>query len=217
MTAGARPGKRRSWVAMPLSAALALGGALGPAGCATTVYSPQVVARGELTLRYDEGFEMWAGGRRVARGLSYDGLPHYVRCVPAAAEQARAARHDGIAALTLSALGGSLGVISLGGLYGLNDSAHQWAWFGSGIATAVTGTVLAGLGRLYRNSANGHAVDAMNFYNDSVGSLGATCDDLRYPPPLGPIPTIPPSAAPPSPDAPPPPLDAPAPPAPPPS
>ncbi|HNN97929.1 MAG TPA: hypothetical protein PKI03_36950, partial [Pseudomonadota bacterium] len=39
-----------------------------------------------------------------------------------------------------------------------------------------------------KNHANGHAHDAVNFYNDSVGSLGATCDDLSYPSPVGPAP-----------------------------
>ncbi len=160
-------------------------------GCATTRYAPQVVARGELTLRYDEGFQMWTGDRPIAHGLRYRGLQEFVRCVPPAAEQARRATRDGTAALVLSALGGSFGGISLGGLYGLHDQDHQAAWLGGGVAIAITGTVLAGLGRKYRNSANGHAVDAMNFYNDSVGSLGATCDDLRYPPPVGPLLTIP--------------------------
>ncbi|MCS6914426.1 MAG: hypothetical protein RMK29_01015 [Myxococcales bacterium] len=170
----------RPWMALLGAAAVSL-----PA-CATTQYAPQLVARGELVLRYDGGFEMWGGGRRVARSLLYRGLEHYVRCVPEARDHARAAAHYGAAALGLSIVGGTLGVASLVGLYGLADPPNMWYWLGGGLSSAVTGTVLVGLARSYRNRANGHAVDALNYYNDRVGSLGASCDDLRYPDPAGP-------------------------------
>lgn len=208
----------------PVAALVALGcaAALLGAGCGTgaTQYAPQVLARGELVLRYDEGFEMWAGGRRVARSLSWRGLPEYVACVPAAHDQARKAVRAGTAAVTLSILGGTLGAVSVAGLAGLalrdqgpngdSISSTGWALLGGGVGLAVLGTFLAGFGRLNRNAANGHAVDALNYYNDAVGSLGATCDDLRYPPSAGPSPPGPgpgpaaPPAAPPPPLAPPP-------------
>ena len=58
-------------------------------GCATTQYQPQLVARGELILRYDGGFVMQAQGKPVASGLSYRGLDHFVACVPEAQADAR--------------------------------------------------------------------------------------------------------------------------------
>jgi hypothetical protein len=45
------------------------------------------------------------------------------------------------------------------------------------------GVVFSSVGAKLRLEADGKAVDAMNYYNDAVGSLGATCNDLRFPPP----------------------------------
>ena len=159
------------------------------AGCAeNTAYVPRVVARGEITLRYDGGFEAWAENRRIARGLRWRGLAHYVNCVPQAREHANEAAKAGDRALGLSIAGGILGGVAIGGLVGVVDEANRWAWLGTGLGTAVLGAIFAGTGRLARNQANGHAVDAINFYNDAVGSLGATCADLTYPPPAQPQP-----------------------------
>lgn len=176
-------------------------------GCATVrPYEPQLVARGEITLRYENGFEMSAGNRPLARGLEWKGLPEYVRCVPEAAKHAASASSAGTAAIVLSALGVSFGVASLGGFagFGVADGKYLGAFLGTGVGVAILGTVFAGLSRSYKNRANGQAVDAMNLYNDSVGSLGATCDDLTYPPPVGPGPVEPPPPPPlPVPSAPP--------------
>jgi hypothetical protein len=182
-------------------AALALVGSLGLGGCSTTTYAPQVVARGELTLRYDHGFELVAGGQRVSSGVAYNGLARYVRCVPKAHEHARSAQRNGGAAITLSVLGGVIGLGGLIGLVGIWDEPNRWSWVGGGVGLGALGATLAVLSWRYKNHANGHAVDAMNYYNDSVGSLGATCDDLRYPEPAGPAPepTAPPASPAPSP------------------
>jgi len=158
------------------------------AGCASTQYTPRVVARGELTLMNHDGLEMRAGGRRVAKALSWNGLDRYVGCVAEAREHAAAARRNGRASTALAVLGGTLGVLALGGLVGLADRDHLWQWLGGGVGAGALGAVFAGTSHLLRNRANGHAVDAMNYYNDAVGSLGATCDDLRYPPSSGPAP-----------------------------
>jgi hypothetical protein len=159
------------------------------AGCAeNTAYVPRVVARGEVTLRYDGGFEAWAEGRRIARGLRWRGLSSYVGCVPPAREHAEAAAASGERAVGLSIAGGVLGGLAIGGLIGVIDENNRWAWLGAGLGSAVLGAILAGTGRLEHNRANGHAVDAINYYNDAVGSLGATCADLTYPPPTVPTP-----------------------------
>ncbi|XXY53632.1 hypothetical protein WME91_21080 [Sorangium sp. So ce269] len=164
-----------------------------------TRYSPRVVARGELTASYDDGFTLWAGGQKVAESYGYDGLERFVRCVPEAREHARQASQSGRSATTLSTLGVVLGVGSLGGLSGLyfhdKDEVAMGAILGTGVAVAVTAVVLGALSRPAKERAHGHALDAMNYYNDSVGSLGATCDDLTYPPPAGPEPPPPPAPA----------------------
>ncbi|WP_437563570.1 hypothetical protein [Sorangium sp. So ce542] len=166
-------------------------------GCASgqTTYTPRLVARGELTASYDDGFTLWAGGRKVAESYHYDGLERFVRCVPEAREHARAASSDGHTATTLSTLGVALGVGSLGGFAGLyfhdKDQTAMATILGAGAIVAVTAVVFGALSRPAKENAHGHAFDAMNYYNDAVGSLGATCDDLVYPPPAGPEPPAP--------------------------
>ncbi|MSP58913.1 MAG: hypothetical protein EXR72_00990 [Myxococcales bacterium] len=178
---------------------VAAGVAAGTSGCVgSTYYTPQVVARGELTLRYDGGYEMVAGGRTVARSLPWRGLAEHVRCVPEAALQAREASHSGRSAIALSVIGalfagagiavGATGAIVEYGVRPPETEARASSllpWLGAGVGSLLVGALFAGLGRLHRNRANGHAVDAMNYYNDAVGSLGATCGDLAYPAPAG--------------------------------
>lgn len=185
-------------VAVLLAGLLAASGS----GCATARYSPRLVARGELTLDYQGGFSMQAGGATVAKGPTWGGLPEYVRCVPRAHELATAAQHHGRAGVATQVLGATLGVLSLGGFYGLatEDTGMRWAFLGGGVATALVALGLSIASVAERNGANGRAVDAMNFYNDSVGSLGASCDDLTYPYPLGAEPPAP-TPAPPAPPA----------------
>ena len=170
----------------PVAATLVLALVSGCAG--DSAYVPRVVARGELTLRYHGAFEAWAGSKRVSRGLRWRGLERYVGCVAEAREHAIAAAKSGDLALGLSIAGGILGGLGAAGLIGVADETNRYAWLGAGLGAAVIGAILAGTGRLYRNRANGHAVDAINFYNDAVGSLGATCADLTYPPPAAPPP-----------------------------
>ena len=155
-------------------------------GCASTQYAPQVVARGELTLRYDGGFQVYAGQNKLTSGLTYPRLAEYVRCVPQAQEHARRARSSGIGAITTSVLGGLFGASGLIGLVGLVDQDRIGLWVGSGLALSTVGLAFSIAGWRLKNHANGNALDAVNFYNDSVGSLGATCQDLSYPPPAGP-------------------------------
>ena len=161
---------------------------LASMGCATTQYQPQLAARGELLLRYDGGFVMQAQGQTVARALSYRGLDRFVACVPEAHQHARSAQTHGGAAIALSVIGVTRSLASLGSLAGLADTQHQWSWLGGGLAAGAVGLTLSALSWREKNQANGHAIDAMNHYDDAVGSLGASCQDLRYPPAAGPSP-----------------------------
>lgn len=172
---------KRSIVGPALS--IILVGLLG--GCASTRYAPRLVAQGELVLGYDGGFQMYAGGQKVTHGLSYRGLERFVSCVPEAKRHARSAQNHGGAAIALSVLGVTLSVASLGGLAGFADSDRLWAWLGGGLATGTVGLTLSALSWREKNQANGHALDAMNYYNDAVGSLGASCEKLSYPPAAG--------------------------------
>lgn len=164
--------------AFPLLGAAALG-LLAGCGSGMTQYTPQLRARGELTLHYDNGFSMTAEGREIASGHSWGGLTEYVKCVPKAKEHAEAAESSGSAAVALSWVGAGIGLGSLGSLAGLSvydkDPNLAGAILGAGVFAAVTGVVLAAVGRNQKNVANGHAVDAMNYYNDAVGSYGGTC------------------------------------------
>ena len=181
-------GSARARIACAALSALALS-----SGCASSNYAPQVVARGELTLRYDGGFELSAAGKPVARGLRYSGLENYVRCVPEARDQAQRASSSGKTAIAMSVLGGVFGAGGLIGLGAIADGDHWAPWLASGLGLATVGLTFSILSWRYKNHANGHAIDAMNFYNDSVGSLGATCDDLVYPPPAAAVPPTPPA------------------------
>lgn len=177
--------------------ACTLGASLLGCGSGTTSYYPRMIARGELSLRYDNGFTIYGGNRVVAESYSYEGLADYVACVPEAASHARAAESRGQTAVTLSTLGVVFGLSGMGGLGGLyfieKDPAVMWAMLGGGIALAVTGVVLGGLSRGAKEDAHGNALDAVNYYNDAVGSLGATCEDLSYPAPAGPGPGMTPA------------------------
>jgi hypothetical protein len=195
----------------PASRALVvvLAGAAPALSCATIEpYDARLVARGELTLRYTDRFEMLAGNRPLTRGLTWDGLADYVACVPEARKHAEGAAAAGRTALVFTGLGVGLGVTGLGVFagFGVEHGKYLGEFLLTGLAVATVGLVFAGLSRSFKNSANGQAVDAMNFYNDQVGSLGATCADLQYPAPAGPTP---PGAEPPPPPAatPPPPAE----------
>lgn len=186
--AAGQPGQRHertvAW-GLCLSSVLAVTTA---GGCATTQYNPDLVARGELTLRYQAGFQIYAGRDPLASGPTYRGLEHYVRCVPQAREHAQKASSSGRAAIATSVLGGVFGAAGLMALVGLYDTDHLGAWLAGGLGSSSVGLVFSILSYRKKNHANGHAIDSLNFYNDAVGSLGATCDDLRYPAPAGPAP-----------------------------
>jgi hypothetical protein len=164
-------------------------GLLAGCGSGITTYSPQLRAQGELTLRYDDGFSMRAEGREVSSGVTWRGLSEYVKCVPRARQHADSAQAAGGGAVALTWIGAGIGLGSLGSLGGLavydKDQDLAAAILGVGVAAAITGVVLAAVGRNMKNTANGHAVDAMNYYNDEVGSYGGTCKQ-----PAAPLPQV---------------------------
>lgn len=150
-------------------------------GCgASTQYTPALVARGELTLQYHDRFELWAAGHRIAHGTTYRSLVPFVACVPAARAEAVAARESGESGSVYTGLGIGFGTLALGGLGGLafqNKPVVLGSFIGGGILSGLIGIVFGALARSSKNDANGHAVDAMNFYNDELGSRGGSCLD----------------------------------------
>ncbi len=154
-------------------------GLLAGCGHGTSTYAPQLRAFGELTMRYDDGFSMTAEGKEIAQGNTWTGLSEYVKCVPKAREHAEAAESIGTGAVVLSWVGAGIGLASLGSLaavpgYDSHPDVSNVA-LAIGLSGAITGVVLAAIGRAQKPNANGHAVDAMNYYNDEVGSRGGTC------------------------------------------
>lgn len=120
--------------------------------------------------------------RLVARAPLYSGLAEYVACSqPHALSHARQAKSWGRTGLALSIVGAGLGVLGAASLFGFLDRQHQWSWVGAGLGSATLGVTFSVLGIRPKILANGHAIDSMNFYNDSVGSFGSHCFCFRYP------------------------------------
>lgn len=154
--------------------------ALALAGCGSgfTAVEPRVLAPHELTLRYDNEFQVHSPQGIVATGVRYRGLAEYVACVPDAERHALAAESAGDTAVGLTIAGITLGVGGMGGLAGLayqRDPDLMWGLLLGGIGVEVIGLVMTAVGRATKIDAHGHAVDAVNYYNDAVGSLGGRC------------------------------------------
>ena len=100
-------------------------------------------------------------------------------CVPAARAHAYDAESNGAAVAPLQISGLILSVGGLGGLGGLyylgKDDKAMAGFLLGGLGMQLLGLALVGAGAQARVNANGHAVDAMNYYNDAVGSQGAAC------------------------------------------
>jgi len=171
--------------AATLALLIALGGALSGCSSATTQYSPALIARGELLLRYDGGLEISSAGNVVASHPHYTGLEEFVRCVPKAARHARSASNAGTNVTVFSVLGGGMAVAGLGGIAGIafkdKDPRVMWGLLGGGLGLEVLGVVFGALARVSKIDAIGHAVDAVNYYNDAMGSYGGSCSDPQAP------------------------------------
>jgi hypothetical protein len=171
---------------LALFAALAF--ALSGCNTAMSQYEPMTGVPGELTLRYRSGFEIWSGSAPVARGVSYNHLTDFVRCVPRARSHAEEAERYGDAAVGLSTAGAGMAIGGIGGLGGLayldKDGGLAAGIVLTGIGVQVMGVILATFGHSFKEMANGNAVDAVNHYNDAVGSHGGHCrgDTIVMPP-----------------------------------
>jgi hypothetical protein len=164
-----------------LEAAVSLALALAMTGCSIkpTTVVPRYAASDELVLTYDGRYTLSAHGQVVARGYDYGGLTDYVRCVPEAEQHAREAESNGSIAVPLQTAGIVTSVAGVGGLSGLafinKDGNTAAGLILGGLAVQAVGLLLVGLGAQAKVSANGHAVDAMSYYNDAVGSHGYRC------------------------------------------
>ncbi len=134
---------------------------------------------GELALAYDDGVQIHSGARPVAQGPRYQGLSDFVRCVPDAHRHAQIAQSAGGRASILAPLSVGFAVVGLGGLAGLafrnRDDGAMGALLLGGVAFEIAAVVLAGSSFSAKSQAQGHALDAVNFYNDAVGNRGETC------------------------------------------
>lgn len=148
-------------------------------GCSgQTMVQPRVLGPHELALQYDNEFQIVSPKGMVAHGVRYSGLTAYVNCVPKAREHALEAEISGNTAVGLTIAGVGLGIGGLAGLGGLayQDKPDVMATFLlAGLGAEVVGLVLTAVGRSTKVDANGHAVDAVNYYNDAVGSRGGRC------------------------------------------
>lgn len=164
---------KHALVALGLSAV-----ALAGCGSGFTAVEPRVLAPHELTLRYDNEFQIHSPQGVVATGVRYHGLADYVACVPDAERHALAAESAGDTSVGLTVAGITLGVGGMAGLAGLAYQNQPDVMAGlllGGIGVELLGLVLTAVGRATRIDAHGNAVDAMNYYNDAVGSLGGRC------------------------------------------
>lgn len=139
-------------------------------GCASTSYTPYRLDSGELWLSQSNGLVVNQGSDALAREPRFRGLLSRVGCAPTARIHAAAARREGRTTTGLATAGSLLGVASLGGLGGLaymdSNPRAAGAILGSGLVIGLVGVAMAAGSRRHRVRANGHAVDAVNYYND---------------------------------------------------
>ncbi len=177
--------------------ALALAAALASSGCgsAMSTYRPVRVLPSELNVRYDDAFLVYAGDQPLTEGPRFEGLTDFVHCVPAARYHAEAAEGWGSTAGVLKGLTFGLAGAGLGGLAGLGfngkDDMAMFALLIGGVVLEALAITTGAVSMGAKTQASGHALDAVNYYNDAAGSLGGMCPS-RYEV----APTAPPAAAP---------------------
>ena len=168
---------------MKLARILALLAALAGCSSASSTYRPARVLTSELNVRYDDAFLVFAGDKPLAEGPGFAGLTDYVHCVPDARRHAESAESWGSAAGVFKGFTYGLSAAGLGGLAGLgfkdkNDTVMAGLLI-TGLALEVGAIVLGAASLGAKAQASGHALDAVNFYNDAAGSLGGVCPARR--------------------------------------
>ncbi|MGC4119117.1 MAG: hypothetical protein QM765_32035 [Myxococcales bacterium] len=150
-------------------------------GCssAQSTYRPARVLPTELNVRYDDAFLVYAGNKQLTEGPGFEGLTDFVHCVPDARRHAESAESWGTTASVLKGLTFGFVGLGLGGLAGLGfNGKDDTAMAGLLITGVVLEAVAIATGAISlgaKAQASGHALDAVNYYNDSAGSLGGMC------------------------------------------
>lgn len=157
-------------------------------GCASSYYPPQNTAQGEITLRMrPTKLEVFAEGKQIASSWTYSGLNNYVKCVPQADRHSRKSSHFGRASVFATTLSFLTNASAIGfTAAAIVDTGYWREWTGAAVGGYVFSTAMMITARFLKDHADGHAIDAVNYYNDAVGSIGATCINLTYPRPIGP-------------------------------
>lgn len=166
----------RNWLPTHFRSIICIGACAASVACSQTVYIANRDAYAELTpsagpfgLRIHNGTAKYYGA-----GDAFEDYPEFVSCVPEAYRHARRARIEGIASYSVAGLATTLGVAGLI-VTAVDSRISERAFWVDAVALLGGSAAL-----ILRHRATGHAVDAMNFYNDQVGSLGASCAALSY-------------------------------------
>ena len=151
------------------------------AGCAHSEHVPQVVARHELILRYPGHLVIDAGHEPLTEAPRFSGLASFVHCVGPAHWHALQAEWHGQRALALSGIAIGLAAAGVLGyaLVGVGAAAGSDNWVAvpllAGLIASSGGIMTAWFARWDVLRAHGNAVDAVNYYNDEIGSWGGRC------------------------------------------
>lgn len=169
------------------------------AGCssAASTYRPARVLPAELSVRYDDAFQIYAGHKPLTEGPRFDGLTDFVRCVPDARRHAESAEGWGSTAGVLKGLTFAFSGIGLGGLAGLGfngkDDTLMAGLLIGGLVVEGLAIAMGAISLGAKAQASGHALDAVNYYNDAAGSVGGMCSNATPPPAPTNLPPAPPA------------------------
>lgn len=151
-------------------------------GCTTFQYTPRYIAQGEVSVRGSTwNTEFYGGTKWIASTRSaYLGLETFVHCVALARRHAASAsslQNWSVILRRGAWVGGTTGTMLLV-IGSVQERGDLGAWAGGLFGVAMGMTIGAAV---LQHRALGHALDAMNHYNDGVGSLGRTCPAATIP------------------------------------
>ena len=155
-------------------------------GCAKSYYVPYGLEAGELYVTQDGGLKIADANGTVALEPGYAELVARVGCDADADEHARQARRHGRVTRGLGVTGAAMGIGSLAAFAGIpfihDEPKKAAAIIGTSLGIGLVGLGLALGSRRHRVQANGHAVDAVNYYNDALTRSGSRCRPKAPPP-----------------------------------